>query len=175
MLRRIKEKKGVSIMVGYVLLITLAIVMGVIAYNWMKTYIPKEPTECQEGVSMIIQEAQFASSKLTLTMKNNGKFNIAGYLIYVSNSSEQELQTIDISSYLDETIGGKRAITTILFLGTSENSFKPNDVATHVFNIPAGMGQIYSVSLIPARIEVENNKERYVNCVNSRTEQLISS
>lgn len=175
MLRRIKEKKGVSIMVGYVLLITLAIAMGVIAYNWMKTYVPRETTDCQEGVSVIIQEAQFNSSQLTLTMKNNGKFNTAGYLIYASNSSTQELQTIDLSSYLDEDVDGKKAGTTILFSGVAGNSFKPDDVATHVFNIPAGMGQLYSVSLIPTRVEVEGNKERYINCVNARTEQLINS
>ena len=36
-IKRINNKRGVSVMIGYVLLITLAVVMGVIAYNWMNT------------------------------------------------------------------------------------------------------------------------------------------
>ena len=36
------SKKGLSIMIGYVLLVTAAIVIGVVVYQWMKTYLPTE-------------------------------------------------------------------------------------------------------------------------------------
>ena len=79
--RIIRYKKGVSLMIGYVLLITLAIVMGIVAYNWMKTYLPREPTQCPDGASIFIKEAAFdeGTSQLTLTIKNNGRFNNKTY------------------------------------------------------------------------------------------------
>lgn len=161
-------------MVGYVLLITLAIVMGVIAYNWMKTYIPKEITECQEGISIFVKDAVFdaSDSKLTITLKNSGRFDTAGYLIYGANTPEQALPTIDLSIYLDENSEGKKLGNSVLLSLESGNSFKPNEEAISVFNIPSG--EIYSISITPTRFEEENNKEKFVNCVNARTEQSVA-
>jgi hypothetical protein len=164
---RKKDKLGVSIMIGYVLLITLAVVMGVIAYNWMKT-------ECQEGTSIIVESAAFSTtdSKLTITLKNNGRFDIAGYLIYGANSSGQKA-TIDLSGYLDETVAGKKIGTAVLIMQGSGNSFVPNAETTNVFNIPSQFGSISLVSITPMRLEETNNKEKLVNCVNARTEQNV--
>ena len=48
------HKKGVSVMIGYVLLISFAVVMAGLVYHWAKTYIPREEVKCQEGVSIFI-------------------------------------------------------------------------------------------------------------------------
>ena len=177
MLSKIKKtnRKGVSIMVGYVLLVTLAIVMGIIAYNWMKTYIPRDITECPDGVSVFIKEAafNFSDSKLVLVLKNNGRFNAVGYLIYGANSSGQALPTIDLSSYLDENSGGKKLGNSVSFFLGAGNSFAPNTEATHTFDIPSGIGEIYSISITPMRIEEDNNKEKIVSCGNARANQVV--
>jgi cysteine-rich repeat protein len=168
-----REKKAVSIMVGYVLLITIAIAMGIIAYNWMKTYLPTTTIECPEGVSIFIKEADFeaSTSTLTITLKNNGRFNVLGYYIYAKNSSEQPLAAIDLSKYL--TSGGIKAGNYISFAAGSENSFTSNQEAIHVFNILPEIGSLYSISIIPARIEEQKNKQRFVSCSNAKTEQIV--
>ena len=51
-----KDKRGISVMVGYVLLVTFAIIISVIVYNWMQSYVPQEDLECEDGVSLIIQK-----------------------------------------------------------------------------------------------------------------------
>lgn len=75
------DKRGVSIMIGYVLLVTAAIVMSFIVYSWMKTYIPKEELKCPDDVSLTIGEVQCNDEKMLVTIKNNGLFNIDGYTI----------------------------------------------------------------------------------------------
>jgi hypothetical protein len=50
----IQNKKGISTMIEYVLLIVIVISLSSVVYIWMKTYIPQESIECQDGVSLYI-------------------------------------------------------------------------------------------------------------------------
>jgi len=169
------KKKGISIMVGYVLLVTCAIVLGVIVYQWIKTYLPADTLECPDGVSIFIKEYTYdctsGSEKLTITLKNNGLFNTAGYFIHARNKTDPKLlATIDLSNYtaLGEGKGG-----TVLFSTT--NSFKPNDEKTNMtFNLgDSGIGQIYSIEIIPVRFQEEEGKERFVSCGGSKVKEMI--
>ena len=44
-MRKITNKKAISPMIGYILLISAAVVMSVIVYTWLRTYIPKAALE----------------------------------------------------------------------------------------------------------------------------------
>jgi len=44
-----KNKRGVSIVIGYVLLIAISIVISILVYQALKTYVPKEALECSDG------------------------------------------------------------------------------------------------------------------------------
>src|SRR3989304_6423125 len=142
--------------------------MGIVAYNWMKTYLPREPTQCPDGASIFIKEAAFdeGTSQLTLTIKNNGRFNILGYYIYAANDSEKEVATVDLSGYFDNSSGGIIFGNSVSFAKGSDNSFVANEEATHVFNIPEEIGTIYLISITPVRIETEDNKEKFTVCSN---------
>ena len=169
-----KNKKGVSEMVGYVLLITLAIVMGVVAYNWMKTYLPREVGTCPDGVSIFIEEAALneSNSELSLTLKNNGRFDINGYFIYARNSSNQEIATIDLSQYLNKSFGGIKVGNYIKFFSLQDEILSPGEEVTHIFNIPPNL-HLYSLSIIPTRFQEENNKEKFISCGNALTNQIV--
>ena len=56
MLRQISKKRGITPMIGYVLLVSFAIVISTIVYIWMKTYAPAPSLECADGVSVMIKE-----------------------------------------------------------------------------------------------------------------------
>ncbi len=168
------KKKGVSIMVGYVLLVVSAVIMGVIVYQWIRTYVPTGALECPDEVSIFIKEytSDCDNSQLDLTLKNNGLFNIAGYFIHATNDSNQTLATIDLSGYtpLGENKGG-----TVLFKTSSENSFKPNNETTNIFDLSdSGIGQIHSIEVIPVRFQEEDNKMRFVSCGGSRVKEMIT-
>ena len=50
------KKKGVSAIVGYVLLISFGVVMSVIVYSYLKTYTPKDALTCPDGVSIFLKD-----------------------------------------------------------------------------------------------------------------------
>lgn len=169
------DKKGVSIMIGYVLLITAAIVMGVIVYQWLRTYVPIEAPACSEEISVFMKRYSCdpATDELTITIKNNGKFNLAGYFIHVSTDPTQEIATIDLSEYV--TTGGISAGGSIIFLAGSANSLQPNKEFVSVFDLSAtNLGQIYLIEIIPVRFQEIRNKLTFVSCGNAKIRENIN-
>jgi len=171
----LSNKRAVSIMVGYVLLVTSAVIMGVIVYQWIRTYVPTEALECPDGVSIFLKEYSYDCEveELTITLKNNGRFNLAGYFIHATNDSSQELATIDLSGYtaLGEDMGG-----TVLFARTT-NSFEPGEETNppHIFDLSnSDIGKIYSVEIIPVRFQEEEGKTRFASCGNAGVKEIIN-
>ena len=86
-----ENKKGVSEIVGYVLLIVFTLILAGIVYTWLRTYVPQEDINCPDGTSLTIKSYtcnQSANNKLSLNLENNGKFFVGGYFIdaYYYNS-----------------------------------------------------------------------------------------
>lgn len=179
---KLKGRKGVSVMIGYVLLITLAVVMGGIIYQWMKTYVPSESLECPDGVSIMIKEVTCtldgSDLRLNLTLKNNGRFDIGGYFIHATNDSEKELATIDLSPNLnDEYHEGYWMNPGVKFDAGNVNSLGPGSERVSNFNFTnTYFNTISSIEIIPVRWQVEKGKTRFVSCGNSKVrEEVICS
>lgn len=170
-IRTIKNRRAVSIMIGYILLVTAAVVMGVIVYQWLKTYVPKESLECPDDVSLFIKDYICENNELNLTLQNNGKFSVAGYFIHAKNESGQKLASIDLSKRL-LTGGGDEFAGAVTFTGEEENNFEPSEEASHKFNL-TGIANIYLVEISPARFQEVENEKRFANCGNSKIEEEI--
>ena len=104
-MKKIKSKLGVSIMIGYILLVSIAMIIGAVTYGWMKTYVPADEVKCVDGVSMYLKKISCVKTPgsdevtLEITLKNSGRFGIAAYYAYVSNTADKT-PTIDISQDL---------------------------------------------------------------------------
>ena len=164
-----KNKKGLSIVISYILLIAISIVMSVIVYQWLKTYIPAQSLQCDQGTSLFITDYNYDCTKslLNITVENNGKFSINGYFIHVSNKSGEELPSIDISN--DIIYGGNYSLNSVMFSLFEDNPLTPDaprDVNLATFNV-SKYGELYKVEIIPVRIEKVNNKKRIVSCSNA--------
>jgi len=170
-IRTIKNKKAISVMIGYVLLISAAIFMSAIVYAWLKTYVPKAALECPDTTSIFMKNYLYDGNELQITLKNNGKFNLAGYFIRATNSPEQELATIDLSSKLFD--GGVKVDNFILFKEGNENILGPNQETIQKFNVTE-IGPIYSIEIIPTRYQEQDNKMRFVSCGNAKIRWLIT-
>jgi FlaG/FlaF family flagellin (archaellin) len=171
-----KNRRGISMIIGYVLLIAVSIVMSVIVYQWIKTYVPTESIECSEGTSIFIRTVNYNcdNETLELTIRNNGKFSINGFFIRVSNKSGEELATIDISSRLLD--GGVISANSVIFSEFTENALTPNEPAnTRIvsFNV-SGLGQIYKVEIVPVRIQIIEDKKRSVSCSNAIATEMLT-
>ena len=164
------NKKGVSVIIGYVLLVTLAVVMGGVMYTWMKSYVPQESLDCPEDTSIAIRDYNYncATNMINLTLNNNGRFNIGGYFIHVSNSSNISVATVDLSQYLDVAVseGADKFRDTITLSIGNNNSFSPNGQTNNFFNFStSNMGQIFFVEITPWRWQRDkDNKLRFVSC-----------
>ena len=91
MIRKITDKRGVSLMVSYVILISIAIGLSIGVYVWLKDYAQlNEKIDCKEGTSLILEDYNVGGGNtISLDVKNNGLFSIDGFILTVSNSSLQ--------------------------------------------------------------------------------------
>jgi FlaG/FlaF family flagellin (archaellin) len=91
MKRKTKNKKALSEMVSYVLLIVIAIGLAAGVYAWLRGYLPSSnPREtCSEDASLSIEKYTCSEEQITLTIKNNGLFNINGFFIRGTDSENE--------------------------------------------------------------------------------------
>jgi|WetSurMetagenome_2_1015567.scaffolds.fasta_scaffold408254_2 hypothetical protein len=176
-----KNKKGISIVIGYVLIIVISIVMSAIVYQWLRTYVPKDVGTCPEGTSMFINDINYncVTGRITVTVKNNGRFGLDGYFIHASNRSDEKLSTIDISptvvvvSAQDrlETLSGSE-----VRFSSAENSLSPessSNTNTRSFDV-ASYGRLYKIELIPIRIQEVDKKKKIISCTAAKSEETLA-
>ncbi|MEK6840441.1 MAG: myxococcus cysteine-rich repeat containing protein [Nanoarchaeota archaeon] len=179
----INKKKGVSVLIGYVLLVVFAVIIAAIVFTWLKSYVPADTLKCPDGVSVFINELTFDNStrEMNLSIRNNGRFDIAGYFIHATNSSSQELPTIDLSAYLNQNYSAIKFGNSVIIQDNNisligeGNLFRPGDQKSNIFDIPAAVGQIYSVRIIPTRFQEEDNKQRFASCSDAKVQQPIGA
>jgi len=84
-----KNKKALSEMISYVLLIVIAVVLSVIVYAYIKVYIPKSKPSCQEDISLILNDylCNVSKGQLFVSLTNKGLFKVDGAYIRLGNSS----------------------------------------------------------------------------------------
>lgn len=167
------NKKGLSIVIGYILLVSISIAMSVIVFQWIKNYVPTEEVNCPEGTSMFVKSINYDCTNLILnmTIKNNGKFSINGFYIRATNVSNQELATINLASNI--LAGGKLYEGSVDFVEEIENSCDPGEEEFISFNIEE-YNQIYKIEIVPTRIQVEEDKKLLVMCGDSEIRETLT-
>jgi hypothetical protein len=175
-----KNKRGLSIIIGYVLLMVVSIVMSVIVYQWLKTYVPKDALKCPDGTSLFIKDAVYdcTAKTLTLTFKNNGRFGIDGYFIHVSTDSNPDaLATIDLSGNLTGSAQereNKIAGNSIRF-STTDNSFNQGDNSeANTFDVSKIAGTLSRVEIIPIRMQTTDKAKKTVSCSDAKVETALT-
>jgi hypothetical protein len=76
-----KNKKGVSVLIAYVLLIMIAVSLSFGVYFSLKRWIPEDRPECPAGVSLVIKSVECVNSEMTIIFENKGRFDIDGAYI----------------------------------------------------------------------------------------------
>jgi len=136
-----KTKKGVSEMVSYVLLVAITIGVSITVYSWLKYQIPNcsetDPDcfiqkDCKGDTSIIINGYYCDSNGINLTLLNNGRFNISGVILAVTDTAGQ----IPNSYLIPKGSRGTR-IGEFIF----RNPLKPGEESTISFSSYAGSNQ----------------------------------
>lgn len=81
------KKKGLSEVIGYVLLIVIALSLSLLVYAWMKGLLWQKPKACPDEVSLIIVDYSCNATRknVTITLRNNGLFDVDGFIARISN------------------------------------------------------------------------------------------
>lgn len=91
------NKKGISEIVSYVLLIVLGLGLATATYFFLSGYVnPFNEGECPDGVAITVTNYTCGDNHIDITLKNNGRFNLAGVIINgINNSDGTEFQLYD--------------------------------------------------------------------------------
>ncbi len=119
----IKDKQGVSVIIGYVLLIVIAISLSIIVFTWLRGQVnPAEVAKCPDGVSVIIKNINCDkdNEELVITLQNKGLFSVNGSIIRVNNRSGAKFGIYNI--FESERIEpGKEKVVSIAFGDIKDN------------------------------------------------------
>jgi hypothetical protein len=86
--------KADSLMISYVLLISMALILGIGVYGWLNFETPTsvQIVDCGEDTSLSIESYQCTPGDfggIKLIIKNNGRFNIDGFVLTASNDTNK--------------------------------------------------------------------------------------
>jgi hypothetical protein len=97
-----KQKKGLSNMIAYVLLITITISLSVLVYNWLQFYVGvSDLEECPEGVNLVIQNYtcnKGSDGNLNVTLKNKGLFEVDGFILRIHDRVDADFGFYTLNS-----------------------------------------------------------------------------
>ena len=93
----LKSKKGVSMMVSYVLLVVIAIALSVAVSSYLARFLPSERTECPPDINLFIEEGScsFTDQQLSVTISNRGLFNISAMFVRFSETGREVRQQVN--------------------------------------------------------------------------------
>ena len=99
MIKKIK-KKGISVMVGYVLLISIGLVIAFLVYTFLKTQIPIAGNEkvCNDGTTITVNSVKCIGGKIELQVKNSGRHRIDDLIIKGKTKQSRKLPNLDMSA-----------------------------------------------------------------------------
>lgn len=76
-------KRAESTILGYVLLVVLAIGMAAAVYSYLTFFLPQEQPSCPEGVSLAIANVSCSNNEFRITLQNRGLFSVNGSYIKI--------------------------------------------------------------------------------------------
>jgi len=167
-MKGLKNKKAVSLMISYVILIAIVIGLSAGVYAWLRIISDvSPPTDCKEGTSLILEDSKCfpSSGTATFTLKNNGRFNVDGVIIAVGDIPQNTPTTYLIPHATGGVVEGN-----YIFL----SPLKPGDSADAIFTdqgAPPGFNSIEIIQLQPFII----SKNQKVVCLNTVIKQEIPS
>lgn len=187
-----RNKKALSPIISYVILVTIVISTSLIVYPWLKTYVAVSPASCPDGVSVFLNKVNCSSNGenylLNISVKNNGLFSIGGYFINFRNSDGRAISWDEGITFTELRQGHPWTgdiVQTDLKPGVSFidshsesgeqaslNPLKPDETIRSYFNVSKSIS-LDSIEIIPIRKE---DKGKIVNCGKALTiEKVVCS
>ena len=165
---RKNNKKAVSLMISYVLLIGITLLVATGVYIWVKSYANINPaTDCNEDTSVVLEEA-ICTNQLELVFRNNGRFSVDG--VFVSVGDDEEIVPVTYLYPADFFAGSQEG--NYIF----EQRLKPNAVDRAVFSkrVRGGDIQFSEIKIVQFQPFIYEGKNKII-CSNAIIKQPINN
>jgi FlaG/FlaF family flagellin (archaellin) len=87
------NKRGISEIISYVLLIVLAVGLATATYYFLLQQTNIMPADvCPDGISITVENYTCNSGMLNLTLKNSGRFDVGGVRIKIVNDTTTDFE-----------------------------------------------------------------------------------
>ncbi len=180
-----KNKKAMSLMLEYVLLIVFSVVLALIVYGVLKTYVPKDKIECPDGTSLLIENYNYDcdSQILTMAISNNGRFNVTGYFVYISDAYHNSTNAAGNNSddpSPDMTLLSIQGIKLGMYpnaIPSLPSTFEPGASEIETYDFSDGIftpNQVYSMTIVPMRWQSERGKMKMISCSDQKSTKEIA-
>lgn len=166
-----KNKKGLSEMISYVLLIAIAIGISTGVFVWLKSMANVNPVvDCEEGTSVLMEDYSCRCDNqnlclITMDIKNNGRFNVSGIILTISIDSKEPTQYLIQKEDQKKTFAGYQFFIPPLNPGSTQKAEFLNIIAKD----DSVINKITSIKIQPI---IYVKKSRVV-CKNSIIKQQI--
>ncbi|MEK6927815.1 MAG: hypothetical protein AABX11_05270 [Nanoarchaeota archaeon] len=120
------DKKALSEMISYVLLIIVALALSAIVYNYLVSLTPKEKAECPSDIALYIKEVDCNSTTdtINITYSNTGLFNTSGIYVRLGNIGSLVRKTLNKNSaYLTPSSPGEDITQRVSYSDLNNGSF----------------------------------------------------
>lgn len=129
------NKKGVSEIISYVLLVIIAVGLSVFVYNYLDLFVPKEKAECGQDISLIIKDYVCQSKLLNLTLLNKGLFTIDAVYIRAGTENQKVRDLLNGDNVYFGIIQGQKGLNpgktfSKIYITTNSNLFLPGGTYT---------------------------------------------
>ena len=152
------NKKADSVIISYVLLISITLTIAALAYGWLKFQADiSEPESCPDGVSIYISDYSFDNplTHLNLTLLNRGRFNIKGFFVRINNDTTFETGIYTLGKF-------------DLFLRTNEDITLLFNQLNHGINI----SEYKKICFIEVQPFVNSSKNEMILCQQKSTKKV---
>ena len=111
-MNRVKRmnRRGLSVMIGYILLVSIGLALSAMVYSWILFYLPSgEVVECPEGLSLSIKNVDCNSSTkiLNFSIKNIGLHSIDGISIKVDDKTYPNMGVFLVAENFTKILPGE--------------------------------------------------------------------
>ncbi len=163
----LRNKKGISDMVGYVLLIVIAMGLSVLVFVYLKNFTPTGKLSCPDGISVFIKSAACNSGKLSLSLANNGLFTIDN--LYIKMGSPDRNIRYNLNNPEDPVNGGLACATGKF---TPRSTCDLSNLNIQAANPNFGSGHQYVLEIQP--MVVDANTGKWAICDGTAVSQMIN-
>ncbi len=112
------NKRAISNIVAYVLLISMTIALSVLVHNWLKNYVADDSiSECPSGVNIKVKKylCQNEDNIMLLELENNGRYSFVDLFVKINNVSNSDIGIYDVSDSLFEIKNSDNLIFSLNF------------------------------------------------------------